>query len=119
MSCWEDMMRAIGEVGDPDELANSEGLVILKLEKPLTSDCAIPHQLTANASRSVFTTNQEGLASCRSFLIKQCYTTVLFAGLPALKSTKRFLAAAKDIVSKVQELIIVHNRQAHHGIPYF
>ncbi|XP_050048584.2 uncharacterized protein [Dermacentor andersoni] len=110
MSCWEDMMRAVGEMGDPDELANSEGLVMLKLEKPLPSGRTIPQQLTADASRSVLTTDQEGLTGCRSFLIKQCYSTVLFAGLPALKSTKGFLAAAKDIVGKAQELIIVHNR---------
>lgn len=105
-------MRAVGEMGDPDELANSEGLVMLKLEKPLPSGRTIPQQLTADASRSVLTTDQEGLTGCRSFLIKQCYSTVLFAGLPALKSTKGFLAAAKDIVGKAQELIIVHNRQA-------
>ncbi|KAH7933951.1 hypothetical protein HPB49_019430 [Dermacentor silvarum] len=112
MGCWEDMMRAVREMGDPDELANSESLVLLKLEKPLPSDRAIPQQLTANASRSVLTTDQEGLAGCRSFLNKQCYSTVLFAGLPSLRSTKSFLAAAKDIVGKAQELIIVHNRQA-------
>ncbi|XP_037580188.1 uncharacterized protein LOC119463410 [Dermacentor silvarum] len=110
MGCWEDMMRAVREMGDPDELANSESLVLLKLEKPLPSDRAIPQQLTANASRSVLTTDQEGLAGCRSFLNKQCYSTVLFAGLPSLRSTKSFLAAAKDIVGKAQELIIVHNR---------
>ncbi|KAH6925027.1 hypothetical protein HPB50_027179 [Hyalomma asiaticum] len=110
MSFWEDMMQAVRKMGDPDELANGEDLIILKLENPLPSSRSVPQPLTADASRSVFTTGRDGVMSCRSFLVRQSYSTVLFSGLPELKSMKGFVNALRDIVSKTQELIIVHNR---------
>ncbi|KAL3192900.1 hypothetical protein MRX96_058415 [Rhipicephalus microplus] len=58
---------------------------------------------------------QKDLTNCRGFLAKQCYSTVLFSGLPELKSTKGFLAAARDVVFKSPELIIVHNRNSGHA----
>ncbi|KAL1433612.1 hypothetical protein MTO96_012439 [Rhipicephalus appendiculatus] len=110
MGCWEDMIEAIEKMGDPYVLANSEDLVVLKLDKPLPGGRSIPQQLTADSSRTVLTTCQEGFISCRSFLVKHSYSTVLFSGLPELKSSKGLLVAARDVVLKAQELIIVHNR---------
>uniref|UniRef100_A0A131YXE0 Uncharacterized protein n=1 Tax=Rhipicephalus appendiculatus TaxID=34631 RepID=A0A131YXE0_RHIAP len=110
MGCWEDMIEAIEKMGDPYVLANSEDLVVLKLDKPLPGGRSIPQQLTADSSRTVLTTCQDGFISCRSFLVKHSYSTVLFSGLPELKSTKGLLVAARDVVLKAQELIIVHNR---------
>ncbi|XP_075733209.1 uncharacterized protein LOC119175918 [Rhipicephalus microplus] len=110
MSYWEDMIQAIENVGEPDKLANGEDLIILKLKEPLPNGHSVPTPLTVDTGRSVLTMCQKDLANCRGFLAKQCYSTVLFSGLPELKSTKGFLAAARDVVFKSPELIIVHNR---------
>uniref|UniRef100_G3MNC4 F-box domain-containing protein n=1 Tax=Amblyomma maculatum TaxID=34609 RepID=G3MNC4_AMBMU len=111
MNCAETMTEALSEMGDPDKLANSEGLVILKLDKPLPSaGRLVPRQLMVDANNTRLTTDREGFVACRSFLVKHTFSTVLFAGMPELRSVRSFLSAAKDVLYKTPTLITVHNR---------
>ncbi|XP_075531094.1 uncharacterized protein LOC142564123 [Dermacentor variabilis] len=110
MSCAEAMADDLGEFGDPDELADAEDLVMLKLEKPLPAGRTIPKQFTLNDDRSILTVDYRGFIGHRSFLVKQCYPRVLFARCPGFKSAKGFLAAAQEVLCKTHTLVIVHNR---------
>ncbi|KAL3204958.1 hypothetical protein MRX96_041083 [Rhipicephalus microplus] len=58
----------------------------------------------------MLTTCPAGFMSCQSFLVKHSYSTILFSGLPEMKPMKGMVVAARNVVSKAQELIIVHNR---------
>lgn len=110
MGYWEDMRDAIEKMGDPYVFSNSEDLVVLKLNKPLPGSSSIPQQLTVDPSRTMLTTCPAGFMSCQSFLVKHSYSTILFSGLPEMKPMKGMVVAARNVVSKAQELIIVHNR---------
>lgn len=112
MSCAEAMADDLGQFGDPDELADAEDLVMLKLERPLPAGRTVPKQFTLSGDRSTLTMDYLGFVGNRSFLVKQCYPRALFAGCPGLKSAKGFLTTAQDVLCKTHTLVIVHNRDA-------
>lgn len=112
MSAAESMANDIGEFGDPDELAEAEDLVMLKLDTPLPPGRSVPKAFAISSDRSMLTTDYRGFVGNRGFLVKQSYPRALFAGCPAFKSAKRLLVTAQDVLCKTHTLVIVHNRDA-------
>ncbi|XP_077526644.1 uncharacterized protein LOC144138294 isoform X2 [Haemaphysalis longicornis] len=110
MSSEEAMMAAIRDIGDPDELANLQDSVVLKLEKPLSTGHT-PPEVALDSSGLLLTANREVFMKLQDFFAKQSISVAVFAGCPELGSTPTFLAASrKALRGRTKRLIIVHNR---------
>lgn len=104
------MMAAIRDIGDPDELANLQDTVVLKLEKPLSTGHP-PREVSLDSSGLLLTTNRKVFTKRQKFFAKQSISAAVFAGCPELGSTPTFLAASrKTLHGRTKMLIIVHNR---------
>lgn len=110
LSCVELVDGVLHEMGDPDELAEAQDLIVLQLDEALPAKCRVPQKLKLDTAARTLTTNRGGFSGCRGFLRKHCFPVVVFAGLPDLTSNESFLDAAREVLWQTRTLIIVHNR---------
>ncbi|CAN7995655.1 unnamed protein product, partial [Ixodes hexagonus] len=103
-------MDKLRELGDPDQLVDEEDLIVLKLDKPWSSQRPFPKRCSLDDSCQLVTLNRDAFLASRSFLSKQRILSALFAGCAAFASSNAYSATAKDVLKHAESLAIVHNR---------
>ncbi|KAH7972856.1 hypothetical protein HPB52_018045 [Rhipicephalus sanguineus] len=110
MSPQELMRKAIEELGDPDKLANSEDLIILKLEPAFTNKWTLPDDIKLSGDARRLSMGQRAFITHRALLGNLRYSGALFAGCRAFSSLRPLLETAKYVLKNVPSLVLVHNR---------
>ncbi|XP_050037198.1 uncharacterized protein [Dermacentor andersoni] len=110
MGPQELMVKLIEELGDPHELANSEDLIVLKLQEAPTKQRLLPEDIELSSDSRRFSMSQRAFIKYRAFLGNLRYSAALFAGSQEFPSSKEFLATAKYVLKNVRSLVLVHNR---------
>ncbi|KAL1419573.1 hypothetical protein MTO96_025311 [Rhipicephalus appendiculatus] len=110
MSPQELMRHAIEELGDPDELANYEDLIVLKLEPAFTNKWTLPDDIKLSDDARRLSMDQRSFIAHRALLGNLRYSAGLFAGCREFSSLRPLLETAKYVLKNVRSLILVHNR---------
>ncbi|KAH7972015.1 hypothetical protein HPB52_005046 [Rhipicephalus sanguineus] len=110
MSPQDLMRKAIEELGDPDELANNEDLIILKLEPAFTNKWTLPDDIKLSDDARRLSMGQRAFITHRALLGNLRYSGALFAGCRAFSSLRPLLETAKYVLKNVRSLVLVHNR---------
>ncbi|XP_075531488.1 uncharacterized protein LOC142564384 [Dermacentor variabilis] len=112
-----DIIRELGE--DPDKVCGHEDHIVLKLENPWPTSTSssssltlpqLPKGLSLNGDGHRITTTSDAFMENRSFLCEHRVVGALFAGCASFDECRPLGAAARAVLSDVQTLVIVHNR---------
>lgn len=110
MDLQETMLRAIRELGDPEELVNREDLIVLKLEEAWTNGRLLPEEIELSDDEARLSMSQQSFVAYREFVGNLRCSAAAFAGCRQFWSLKAFLETAKYVLKSVRSLVLVHNR---------
>lgn len=108
----EGAVREVIEVfGDPDELAESQELIVLILEEPWTDKGrTVPKGMMLGPDSRRLCTSEAAFRATPAFLTKQRFSAAAFAGCAKFDSSQAFLDTAKSVLQGAHTLVLVHNR---------
>lgn len=110
MDLQETMLRAIRELGDPEELVNREDLIVLKLEEAWTKRRLLPEGIELSDDEARLSMSEQSFVAYGEFLGNLRCSAAAFAGCREFWSLKEFLETAKYVLKNVRSLVLVHNR---------